>query len=195
MNSLQRGSLVIALMISAVCIADTRTLYRWTDDQGRVQYSDRQPVGFKGEVTKVEVDLEMNTRPVVPAPGQQVVPPDVLRDVTPDIAKQRRDLRAKLDQDVRAAEKKVAAAKAALDEGGAPKEDERNVVQRPVDKPDPTKSNCRVVPNQAGQPGVACPSLVPNELYYDRIKGLEDALRQAEDELAQAQQAYRRGVD
>jgi hypothetical protein len=173
----------------------SRTLYRWTDDQGRVQYSDKPPTGFKGEVTKVEIDLEANTRPLAPAPRQQVVPADVLRDVTPDVAKQRRDLRAKLEQDVLAAEKKVAAARAALDGGGNPKEDERNVVQRPSDRADPTKSNCRVVPNQAGKPGVVCPALVPNELYYDRIKGLEDALRQAEEELGEAQQAYRRGVD
>jgi outer membrane protein TolC len=36
---------------------------------------------------------------------------------------------------------------------------------------------------------------VPNDVYYERIKGLEDALRQAEDELEAAQQAYRRGTD
>jgi hypothetical protein len=173
----------------------SRTLYRWTDDQGRTQYSDRPPAGFKGEVTKVEVDLETNTRPIAPTPRRQVVPPDVLRDVTPDVAKQRRDRRASLDQDVRAAEKKVAAAKAALEGGGDPKDDERNVIQRRVDRPDATKSNCRVVANSAGGSAIVCPSLVPNDLYYDRIKGLEDALRKAEDELHQAEQAYRRGVD
>jgi hypothetical protein len=173
----------------------SRTLYRWTDDEGRVQYSDKPPTGFKGEVTKVEIDLEANTRLLAPAPREHAVPADVLRDVTPDIAKQRRDRRAKLEQDVRAAEKKVAAAKSALDGGGDPKEDERNMVQRPSDRADPTKSNCRVVPNQAGKPGVVCPALVPNELYYDRMKGLEDALHQAEEELADAQRAYRRGVD
>ena len=32
-------------------------------------------------------------------------------------------------------------------------------------------------------------------IFRDRIKGLEDALRQAEDELDRAQEAYRRGVD
>ena len=173
----------------------SRTLYRWTDDQGRTQYSDRMPTGFKGEVTKVEIDLDANTRPVAPPPRQQVVPADVLRDVTPNIAKQRRDRRALLEQDVRAAEKKVAAAKAALEGGGDPKDDERNVVQRQFDRPDPAKSNCRVVPNAAGRSTLVCPALVPNELYYERIKGLEDALRQAEDELNQAEQAYRRGTD
>jgi len=173
----------------------SRTLYRWTDDQGRVQYSDKPPTTFKGEVTKVEIDLETNTRPVAPPPRQQVVPADVLRDVTPDIAKQRRDRRALLEQDVRAAEKKVAAAKAALEGGGDPKDDERNVVQRQFDRPDATKSNCRVVANPGGSSTLVCPALVPNEVYYERIKGLEDALRQAQDELDTAQQAYRRGTD
>ena len=96
---------------------------------------------------------------------------------------------------MRAAEKKVAAAKAALEGGGDPKDDERNVVQRQFDRPDPSKSNCRVVPNPAGRSTLVCPALVPNDLYYERIKGLEDALRQAEDELETAQQAYRRGTD
>lgn len=175
--------------------AQSRTLYRWNDDQGRTQYSDKPPTGFKGEVTKVDIDLDANTRPVAPVPRQQVVPADVLRDVTPDIAKQRRDRRASLDKDVRAAEKKVEAARAALESGGDPKQDERNVVQRPVDRPDASKSNCRVVPNSAGKATIICPALVPNDLYYERIKGLEDALRQAEEELDQAKTAYRRGTD
>jgi hypothetical protein len=177
--------------------SQTRTLYRWMDDQGRVQYSDRAPVGFKGEVTKVEVDLDTNTRPLSPPapPPRQAIPAEMLRDVTPDIAKQRRDKRAKLDQEVRTAEKKVAAAKSALEAGADPKDDERSVIQRRFDRPDPAKSNCRIVPGADGRSAIVCPALIPNEQYYERIKVLEDALRQAEDELAQAQQAYRRGVD
>ena len=188
-------SLVSAVLLTAAVNAQVLEMYRWTDDQGRTQYSDKPPTGFKGEVTKVDIDLDANTRPVAPAPRQQVVPADVLRDVTPDIAKQRRDRRASLDKDVRAAEKKVEAARAALESGGDPKQDERNVVQRPVDRPDASKSNCRVVPNSAGKATIICPALVPNDLYYERIKGLEDALRQAEEELDQAKTAYRRGTD
>jgi hypothetical protein len=36
---------------------------------------------------------------------------------------------------------------------------------------------------------------VPGEVFYDRVHGLEDALRDAEKELADAERAYRRGVD
>jgi hypothetical protein len=174
----------------------TRTLYRWTDEQGRVQYSDRPPTKFKGEVTRVEVDLDTNTRPVATPPPR--IPPDVLRDVvpaSPDIAKQRRDRRARLEQDVRAAEERVAIAKAALDAGGDAKDDERNVVQRQYAGPQPGKSNCRPIVGDSGKQVIVCPALVPNELYYERQKGLEEALRQAEEQLSAAQQAYRRGVD
>src|SRR5438067_8880454 len=51
---------------------------------------------FKGEVTKIEVDLDANTRPAA-APKTQRIAPDVLRDVTPqppDLAKARREKRS-----------------------------------------------------------------------------------------------------
>jgi len=192
-----------ALLVAADAQAQTsspppsqsRTLYRWTDADGRIQYSDKPPTGFKGDVTKVEIDLEANTRPGAPPARPQALPPDVLRDVTPDIGKQRREKRERLEQGVQAAEKKVALARAALEAGGDPKDDERNVVQRPLDRPDPTKSNCRVVPNTAGKSAIVCPALIPNDQYYERMKGLEDALHAAEEELSQAKEAYRRGVD
>jgi outer membrane PBP1 activator LpoA protein len=192
--------------LAAACIAaalavhaaepQTRTLYRWTDAEGRVQYADKPPAGFKGEVTKVEVDLDANVRPLAPAKTQRIAP-DVLRDVTPqstDIAKARREKRAKLEAALRAAEDKVAAAKAALEDGGAPKDGEQQVVQRRYAKAQASKSNCRTV-KEGGKTSVVCPSLVPGEPYYDRQKSLEEALRQAEAELADAEAAYRRGVD
>jgi hypothetical protein len=175
----------------------TRTLYRWTDAQGRVQYSDKPPVGFKGEVKRVEVDLDVNVRPAA-APRAPLVPADVMRDVAPappDMAKARRDTRAKLEEAVRRAESNVALAKAALEGGGEPKEDETNVVRRQYARPQAGKSNCRTVPGNDGQPVIVCPAIVPNDQYSDRQRGLEEALRKAEDELAEAQNAYRRGVD
>ena len=173
----------------------TRTLYRWTDEQGRIQYSDKPPTKFKGEVTRIEVDLDSNTSPATPAPRAPLVAPDVLRDLTPDVGKQRRDKRARLEQDVRAAEARVANAKAALAAGGDAKDDERNVVQRQFATPQPGKSNCRPVVGDNGKQVIVCPALVPNEQYYERQKALEDAVQKAEEELSAAQEAYRRGVD
>jgi len=197
---------VDAAVLAAACIAaalavqaaepQTRTLYRWTDAEGRVQYADKPPAGFKGEVTKVEVDLDANVRPLTP-PKTQRIAPDVLRDVTPpsaDIAKARREKRARLEAALRAAEDKVAAAKAALESGAAPKDGEQQVVQRRYAKAQASKSNCRTV-KEGDRTQIVCPALVPGEQYYDRQKSLEDALREAEAELADAQAAYRRGVD
>ena len=195
--------LVAALFVVVDALAQTqdapqtRTLYRWTDTQGRVQYSDKPPTGFKGEVKRVDVDLDVNTRPGA-APRAPLVPADVMRDVVPappDVAKSRRDKRAKLEEAVRQAEGNVALAKAALEGGGEPKDDETSVVRRQYARPQPGKSNCRTVPGDDGKPMIVCPSIVPNDTYYDRQRSLEEALRKAEDELAEARNAYRRGVD
>jgi len=193
-----------AACVAAACAtlvlhaAETRTLYRWVDAQGRTQYADKPPAGFKGDVTRVEVDLEANTRPapaVTPAPAR--IAPDVLRDVSPpppDIAKARREKRAKLEAAVRAAQQKVATARAALESGVDPQEGEQQTIQRRYAKAPASKSNCRTVTENNKQ-SIVCPALAPNAQYYDRQRDLEEALRKAEEELSEAQAAYRRGVD
>ncbi|MBC8023094.1 MAG: DUF4124 domain-containing protein [Burkholderiales bacterium] len=183
-----------ALFTTVAAHADTRTLYRWTDGEGRTQYSDKPPTGFKGEVTRVEVDLDTNTRPAALA-RPPAIPADVMRDVTPpDMAKTRRDRREKLEAVVKQAQQKVAVAKAALDGGGDPKEDERQVIQRRFAKAQAGMSNCRVS-GEGGKTPVVCPAMIPNDQYYERVRGQEEALRKAEEELAEAETAYRRGVD
>ena len=177
----------------------TRTLYRWTDDKGRIQYSDKPPpASFKGEVTRLEMDTETTAPPVPASQRPPVVSPEVLRDVTPakpDIAKNRRDTRARLELGVQRAEEKVATAKAAIAAGGDPKDDERQFVQRQYAQAQPGRSNCRAITGADGKPTVVCPAMVPNEQYYDRMRALEEALRQAEEELSDAKAAYRHGVD
>lgn len=187
-----------ALAASAASAAEpqTRTLYRWTDADGRVQYADKPPAGFKGEVTRVEVDLDANTRPAQ-APKPQRIAPEVLRDVTPppvDAAKARREKRAKLEAALRTAQDNVAAAKAALEGGAEPKEGEQQVVQRRYAQAQASKSNCRTV-KEGAKTNIICPALVPNEQYYDRVRSLEEALKKAEADLADAEAAYRRGMD
>lgn len=188
----------LALTTGIAAHAETKTVYRWTDAQGRIQFSDKPPTGFKGEVTTLEVDYDA-TKAKGPAAATRppLVPPDVMRDVVPpppDIAKGKRDQRAKLEESLRKAQEKVAAARAALESGGEVKEDERQVVQRKYAKDQLDKSNCRPTPGGA-KGAVTCPSIVPGEPYYDRQRGLEEALRQAEEELTQAETAYRRGMN
>ena len=190
--------LVAALVAAGASLADTRTLYRWTDAQGRVQYSDKPPTGFKGEVTRVEVELEANTAPAT-APRAPLVAPEVLRDVVAppaDINRTRRETRERLEAVVREAERKVAVAKAALEGGEDRQDNENQTVQRRFARPQPGRSNCRAMTDANGKPaGFNCPAIVPNDEYYERMRGLEEALKKAEDELDAAKAAYRRGVD
>ena len=190
-----RAATAVALLaLSLVAQADVRTFYRWTDAQGRIQYSDKPPpASFKGEVTRMDLDTETNARDAEPARGPRVAP-EVLKDVTPDRAQELRDKRAKLQEARRVAEKKVADAKAALAQGGEPQDDELGVVQRHYAKTQPNKANCRTV-TEGGKKTFMCPGIAPNEQYYERQKSLEEALKQAEAELAPAELAYRRGVD
>jgi hypothetical protein len=192
-----RAALLAAALVASTCVlADTRTLYRWTDAQGRVQYSDKPPTGFKGEVTRIETELDTNTQQQ-PAAAPRVAP-EVLRDVVAppaDINKTRRDTRERLEAAVKKAEQKVAAAKAALEGGEDPQDTERQMVQRRFARPQAGRSNCRPVADANGKTVFNCPASVPNEEYYERIRGLEEDVKKAEEELDQAKTAYRRGVD
>jgi hypothetical protein len=172
--------------------AATQILYRWTDAQGRVQYADKPPVGFKGEVTQVEVDA--TTQPAS-TPRAPRVAPEVMRDVVPDIAKARRDKRALLEAAVRRAQDKLAAAKLALEGGGEMQQDERQFIQRPYAQAQEGRSNCRQATDANGKAFFICPAVVPNEEYFGRQGRLEEAVKKAEEELSDAQAAYRRGVD
>jgi hypothetical protein len=144
------------------------------------------------------VDFDANTRPAA-APRAPLVAPEVLRDVVApatDINKTRRDTREKLEAAVRVAEQKVAAAKAAIEGGDERQDNENQVVQRRFARPQPGRSNCRPMVDANGKPaGFNCPAIVPNDEYYERMRGLEEALKKAEEELDAAQTAYRRGVD
>jgi hypothetical protein len=57
------------------------------------------------------------------------------------------------------------------------------------------RSNCRQEKDKNGQTIVMCPTAVPGAEYHDRIARLEENLRRAEEELAAAEEAWRRGVD
>jgi hypothetical protein len=46
-----------------------------------------------------------------------------------------------------------------------------------------------------GKAVTVCPTIIPNQAYQERIAALEEAVRKAEDDVAAAETAYRRGVD
>ena len=210
---------ILALSVAAFCgDAAAQVLYKWLDKDGKTQYSDRPPKNFSGEVTRLEPDEQP---PPVPraAPKPAAKPTersDEAAAAAPDYSAQRRELRRKLQADVANARLKLDSAKAALEAAAAPNDDERQVIQQKVEKGRPpgagsastggmmgsggmhggaARSNCRTVKGNDGKTITTCPTMVPNDAYYDRVKQLEDAVKAAEEELAGAEQAYRRGVD
>ena len=216
----------LRLALAAVCISLlpgavlAQVLYRWTDKDGRVQYSDQPPKNFSGPVTRIEPDEAPTSS--APPPGSKdpgvpkaSKPGSSVQDII-DMAAKKRAERDKLEARVKAAREKLAAAQAALD-NATPGDEEKQVIQQRMDKATPMpgpgsastggmlgmgammggapRSNCVTRNNANGTPVTTCPTLVPGEAYYDRVKQLEDAVKAAQDELDDAERAYRRGVD
>lgn len=188
-------SLVAALVAVGPPEALSQALYKWTDKDGKIQYSDKPPVKFEGEVTRIEIDAQPATRPPYVPPQAQPRTVEEGPAQPADPATKRRELRLKLEARLAEARTQQAAAKAALEAAGSPQEGEGQVVQQRFAKPKAGRSNCRAVMGADNKVFYNCPALVPNDAYYERIKNLEDALARAEEELSAAEEAYRRGVD
>ena len=173
-------------------------MYRWTDAQGRVQYSDRPPKDFKGELIRIETDTQPPAPPATSRPTPKVEPAKPAEKPGEDLNSRLRATRERLAADVERARARLEAAKKARDGDEGPSVDERQVVQQRFAKgtqPATPRSNCRQVPGADGKPQLMCPALVPGEGYYARMKELDDAVAKAEEELDRAQTAYQRGVN
>ncbi len=149
---LARGAVLLALTLAIALPADAqqRTLYKWTDRDGKVQYSDKPPTGFTGEIERLEIDPALNATPGLRAP-EAAAPKPAPSDIASKFARQ-------------------------------------------VPGTASARGNCRPI-KQDGGVVFLCPTLVPNESYYERLGKLEGAVRDAEAEVAAAEEAYRRGVD
>lgn len=201
---------IIALPLEAL----PQALYKWIDKQGKVQYADKPPKNFTGPVTRIDIEAARATQP--PALAKEEAAAAVAEEKAPDIAAKRRAVREALEAELESARAKLERAKAALSDA-VPEDSERQVIQQRSDKGNPrpgpgsastggmlgsggmygnpAKSNCRTVTGSDGKSVVTCPTVVPGEAYYDRIEKLEEAVREASEELSAAEQAYRRGVD
>jgi hypothetical protein len=154
------------------------------------------PKGFDGEVTPIAIDPAPSVQPPV-----RIEPPQKAEDAR-DRNSERRGARDRLQGALDRARAKVERAKKALAEGTEPLDDEYQTIQQKSDasgaKADAAgpRSNCRRQFSDDRQSSTwICPTIVPGEKYRDRQKALEDALAEAEVELAQAQNAFRRGTD
>ena len=201
MRKAASAALVLAAALGAAPLA-AQVLYKWVDDQGKTQYSDRPPKNFKGEVSRIETEVDKTTLP----PSPQPAPPapaggaatKAPAPATEDIGAKRRATRARLEERLSKAREKVDTAKKALAQAESPEADERQVVQQRAATGGmhgmAPRSNCRTE-SAGGKKWLMCPTTVPSTEYHDRVGRLEEDLRKAEEELAAAEQAWRRGVD
>ena len=186
---------LLALAAILAAPAAAQVLYKLIDRQGRVTYSDKAPKNFDGTVTILTPDTESNLLPSG-RPAEAARPPAQ----APGVAEGRRATREALEKRLRAAQARVEAARKALSEGGDPQQDEMQTIQHR--KPPlaagqaPPNRNCFTTRNpRTGAEVLNCPTRVPSDAYYERQKKLEEELKAAEEELAEAERAYRRGTD
>lgn len=193
---------LIAGALAAACSLGAfaqQVLYKWTDESGKTQYSDKPPKNFKGEVTRIETDV--NPPPVVAPKKADGAKADGVRDAPPDYLAKRREKRAELEAARARARENLESAQKALEEGSDPQAEELQVIGNRADNnggragPGVARSNCRQVRGADGKLATSCAGVVPTTEYYDRIAQLQESLRKAEEALSAAEEAYRRGVD
>lgn len=199
-----RASLAAAALaagLAAAAAADAQTMYKWIDAQGKTQYSDRPPKGFKGDVTRIETDPAPILPPAVPRAPAPPAPAAEPSAPVQDLATQRRVRRERLEARLERARTNLERAKKALAEAPGPDLDERQVIQQRVKGAGGNmhamtpRSNCRDIVDANGAKATICPSVLPGPAYYDRLAALEKAVRVAEEDLEEAERAYRRGRD
>jgi len=208
----------------SVASAQAADLYRWTDASGGTHYGDKPPKGALN-VTRIEVDTAGSTMPSRPPPAAPAAPAaprgEAASPPAPDLLTQRRATRARLEGNIAAAQARLDLARKNLAEANELQPDEQQVVQQRLDnappgagvgpgKADatqpqgahggmmglyPNRSNCTTSKGANGKAVTVCPTIIPNQAYQERIAALEDAVRKAEEDLAAAETAYRRGVD
>ena len=203
-----RTALATLVAVLLCASASAQVFYKWTDADGKIHYADKPPAGFKGTVTRIDTG-DIPKPP--PLPDDRILKsPEDARDAADEKAEEekstlnakRKAQRERLAARVEIARAKLEKARKALEEGDEPREGERTYVQqrfaRSERRPERTPAphvNCMSQYAADGTPIWNCPRPIPNEAYYERQKALEDAVKKAEEELADAERAYRQGVD
>lgn len=215
-----RVALVAAAFFTALA-AHAQVLYKWTDADGKTQYSDQPPKKFTGVVTRIEPDIPATPSPAAPkaAAAREDKPAE---DTIVDLAARRRETRETLRANVERARTRVEEAKNALKEAqDVPGNDDRQIIQQrvsgrgntgtPQNVPNPdtpqarasgggmhgmtARANCRDGRGADGRVQAVCPTSMLRPEYFERLERLEEAVKKAEEALALAQEIYRRNVD
>ena len=207
---LQRNTVGFAFAIAllASSAAQAVTLYKLVDSKGGVTYTESPPYGFNGKV--MPVDIAFDTTPVPPKPTPAATTDKAETEVKapePDYLTKRRATRAALETRLTQARHALDNAKLAL-ANATMEPDEQQIIMVPATKqPRPGEvvpgdpPSMRTDPKMCGQVVRngkrvhACGRVVGNENFVARMNQLEEAVKRAEEEVAEAETAWRRGVD
>jgi hypothetical protein len=194
---IERSALRVLLLALAAALASpacAQILYKLVDRQGRVTYSDSEPKNFDGTVTRIDPDTASNVMPSGKA-GEGAA----RAGAATGIGETRRAAREDLEGKLRAAQARVESARKALAEGSEPLPEELQSIQHrypPLKSGEqPPNPNCFAATSPSGEASLNCPTRMPLDTYYERQKKLEGDLKLAEEDLALAERAYRRGTD
>lgn len=157
--------LAILALIAVSGAATAQALYKYTDKDGKVTYSDKVPKsGEKAELVKTDSNVNVMSAPANKVGGVT----QRLEDV--NARSRAREARSdQLNDEVNAAKAKLEQAKKALEDGREPSPEERQIVVR-----------------KNGN------SVLRRPEYYERIAVLEAAVKQAEENLGKAEEKFRR---
>ena len=148
----------IALLLAMSFAVSAQTIYKQVDKDGKVTYTDNPP-SKEQAAQKVDIDTERNVaKPLRSNPLQAKGSAD-------NQLKRRADTEAALEKKIEQARAKLDLAKDELAKGKEPQEEDWMTV--------------------GAQSGTPFRHL--NEAYFERVKQLEEAVRQAEQELDNAQ--------
>lgn len=167
--------LLCALLVAVPAFAQTSTVYKHVDKDGKVTYSEKPPAK---EDPKADAKPEAGARKIAVDKDRNVIKPLATKaevdanKVEAAKPEKRIERNAQLQAELDAANARLEKAKAALEAGKDPRDDE-----------------WRTVGVSQGRP-----ARVPTEAYHERVKSLEQAVKDAEAAVRQAEIAVRRGV-
>ena len=144
----------IVLLLAVSFAVSAQTVYKQVDKDGKITYTDKPP-SKEQAAQKVDIDTERNVaKPLGSKPAQA-------KELADSQLKRRADIEAGREKEIEQARAKLELAKEALARGKEPQEEDWMTVGA-----------------QSGRPFRHL-----NEAYLERVKQLEEAIRQAEEEL------------
>jgi hypothetical protein len=155
------GCIVIAIAAALALPASAATLYKLIDKNGKVTYSEEKPKNFDGQVIPLEIDPNANTATLPkPVPKTEESGRRNTREDSRAVKK------ASAEERVKQAQERLDTARKTLDDA----------------KANPGPDDITFVGKVGGG---ARP--VPSDAYQERIAKLEQAVREAEEDLRRAE--------